>query len=207
MIYLKSKKGFINIGTIISTAIIIIILIVLFKIYKQYYFNDFEKAVTTADSETKLMKDSDVKYSDEDSYRITNEEYNDTVFYKEIEVENNTPYRISCMVKTENVVSENENEAGAMIWIMGTQEYSIPVTGNSEWQRIELIFDSKNRDKVQIAFRLGGNSNRCTGTAWFTDFKLEKATKHSDSEWNVGCFILKNVEVNIDRCTNKIHYK
>ena len=177
----------------------IIILVILFRIYKHYYFNDFIKAVTKIDVETELVRDSEIKYTEEDSYKIVNEQYNDSVFYKEIEVEPNTPYRISCMVKTENVIAESGNDAGAIIWLMDSNEYSEPVVGTKDWQRIELIFDSKNKDKVQIAFRLGGNSSECIGTAWFTDFKLEKTTKHTDNEWKVGCFILKNINVTIER--------
>ena len=204
---MKSKKGFIRISTIISTIIIIIILVALFRTYKHYYFNGFIKAVTTPEAMTELVRDSNIKYSEEDSYKITNEQYNDSVFYKEIEVEPNTPYRISCMVKTENVVSKNGKDSGAMIWIMDTNDHSVPISGTEDWQHIELIFDSKDKDKVQIAFRLGGNNSECTGTAWFTDFKLEKTIKHADTNWNIGCFILKNVNVNIERRTNAIHYK
>lgn len=195
---MKSKKGFIQVGTIIWTIIVIVVLCVLFKIYKHNYYNDFTKAVTKQ-VQTKLVRDSKVKYTKDDSYKIENIEYNDAIFYKEIDVEPNTPYRISCMVKTENVqVKDLKNDAGAMIWIMGTYEYSIPITGTKDWQKIELIFNSKKREKIEIAFRVGGNENECTGTAWFTDFKLEKGTKHTDTQWKVGCFILKNIDVNID---------
>lgn len=196
---MKSKKGFIGISTIIFTIIVVIILAVLFKIYKHNYYNDFEKAVTEQNAATKLVRDSKEKYSKDDSYKIESTQYNDAIFYKEIEVEPYTPYRVTCMVKTEDVKSEEpKKDAGAMIWILDTYEYSIPVTGTQDWQETELIFNSKNRNKVSIAFRLGGNQNNCTGTAWFSDFKLEKGIKNTDTEWNVGCFILKNIDVTID---------
>lgn len=196
---MKAKEGFIRFSTIVFTIIVVIALAILFNIYKKNYFNDFTKAVTNQQAETKLTRDSKVKYSKSNSYKIENKQFNDAIFYKEIDVEPDTPYRISCMVKTENVKCEDpKRDAGAMIWIMDTYEYSVPVTGTSEWQEIELIFNSKNRTKIPVAFRIGGNQNNCIGTAWFSDFKLEKGTKNADTEWNVGCFILKNVDVNID---------
>lgn len=196
---MKSKKGFIKISTIIFTIIVIALIIGLYKVYKHNYFNDFTKARTLENAETNLVRDSKVKYSKTDSYKIENVEYNDTIFFKEIEVEPNTPYKVTCMVKTDNVKSLDElNDAGAMIWLMDTYESSIPIIGTQDWQKIELIFNSKNSNKASIAFRLGGNQNTCIGTAWFSDFKLEKGVKHSDAEWNVGCFILKNIDVNID---------
>jgi hypothetical protein len=196
---MKSKKGFISISTILFIIFVVATLAMLFRIYKNNCFNDFIKAVTDQEAVTKLSRDSKVKYSKSDSYKIENKQFNDAIFYKQIEVEPNTPYRISCVVKTEDIRSENpKKDAGAMIWIMDSLEYSIPVTGTKDWQEIELIFNSKNRQTVDIAFRLGGNNNNCIGTAWFSDFKLEKGTKHTDTEWNVGCFILKKLDVNID---------
>ena len=201
---MKSKEGFIKISTIVFSIVVISMLIVLYNIYKHNFFNEFTKARTQEYAETKMVRDSKVKYSDMDSYKIENTQYNDAIFYKEIEVEPNTPYKVTCMVKTKNVKKENEQaDAGAMIWIMDTYEYSMPVSGTEDWKQIELIFNSKNRNKVSVAFRLGGNQNNCTGTAWFSDFKLEKGIKNTDTEWNVGCFILKNIDVNIEGAQRK----
>lgn len=201
---MRSKKGFIQIATIITVIIFIAIVVVLFNIFRQNNFNGFTKAVTDPVADTQLKRDSNVKYSEHDSYRITSNDYNDAVFFKEIEVEPNTPYRISCMLKTENVETENtKDDAGAMICIMDTYDYSIPLTGTNDWQKIELIFDSNINEKVRIAFRLGGNENGCKGTAWFSDYKLEKAEPNTSSEWNVGCFILKNIDVSIGGSSRK----
>ena len=49
------------------------------------------------------------------SYKIENVEYNDSTFYKEIDVEPFTMYKISCMVKTENVKCEIEGEEGGAL--------------------------------------------------------------------------------------------
>ena len=78
----------------------------------------------------------------------------DETIYKEVELEKDTPYRISCMVKTEDVVcQENNQEGGVQIGLLETTEYSIPITGTNEWQLIEFMFDSKDMEKAKISFK------------------------------------------------------
>lgn len=195
---MKNQKGRIKVLTLILTLILIISLIKAFNLYKTLYFNGFEKA-TRGQAETKFTRDFDVKYSEDNSYKIENVGYNDSAFYKEIEVEPNTPYRITCMVKTENVQCEiATEEGGATIGLLETTEYSKPIIGTNDWQKVEYMFNSRNRTKVKISFRLGGNQNNCTGEVWFSDFKVEKGIKNTDTHWNVGCFIIKEVDVNIE---------
>lgn len=195
---MKKQSGRTSIASIVLTIVLLIILVITFNYFRASYFNGFEKAVIK-NADTKFTRDSKITTSKEKSYKIENNNFNDATFYKEIEVEPNTPYRISCMVKTENVVCENEHEdGGAVIGILDTTEYSEPIKGTNDWQKIEYMFNSKNRDKVKISFRLGGNNANCTGKAWFTDLKVEKGTKRTDTDWNIGCFIIKNVDVTID---------
>lgn len=196
---MKTSKGRGRISSIITTALLIIIMYISFNIYRTNYFNGFEKAIATENTQIKFSRDGQVKYSASRSYKIENFEYNDAAFYKEIEVEPNTPYKISCMVKTENVQSKQSNEdVGATIGLLETTEYSKPIKDTTDWQKVEFMFNSKNREKVKISFRLGGNNGNCTGTAWFSDFKLEKGIKRADTKWNVACFILRELNVNID---------
>ena len=66
------------------------------------------------------------------SYKIQNHDYNDAMFYKKINVNPNTPYRVTCMVKTQGVQNDIENsDAGAHISINGTIEKSDNVTRNN----------------------------------------------------------------------------
>ena len=60
------------------------------------------------------------------------------------------------------------------------------------------MFNSKARETVKIGFRLGGNDGYAKGTAWFSDFKVEQGTTDRNSEWNMGFFIFKNIDVNIN---------
>lgn len=131
---------------------------------------------------------------------MQSDEYNDAMIYKTVNVEKNTSYKVSCMVKTENVIPEKEISAsGAQICLADTVYASKSITGTSDWQKLEFIFNSRNKETVDIAFRLGGNGENCKGTAWFSDFKLEKGSSKTDTNWNMVCFIFKNVDVVINQ--------
>ena len=121
------------------------------------------------------------------------------MFSKEIKVEKNTPYKVSCMVKTNNIEAEKEkSDIGAQISISDTTEKSISIDGTQDWQKLEFVFNSKNREKVDIAFRLGGVDGNAKGEVWFSDFSIEKGTKEENNDWNYACFIFKNTSVDID---------
>lgn len=187
-----------KISSWIFTIIMIIVIYFLFGFYKTHDFNGFVKAeVTVGISE--FRRDKEVKYSENASYKIISPTQNDAAFYKEIQVEPNTPYRITCMVKTENVIPSKENsDGGACISIIEAPEISKSITGTTDWQQLEIMFNSQNRTSVKIGFRLGGNSGAAQGTAWFSDFKLEKGLSIEDSNWKVACFIFENTDVEVD---------
>lgn len=194
---MKKNKGS-KIANIIFTVIVIIILYKLFGVYKTYYYNDFTKAEYNL-GVAKFTRDNNVTYTYDYSYKLESNEFNDAIFYKTITVKPNTPYKLTCMVKTENVETENgKSNSGAQISILDTTECSESITGTNDWQKLEFIFDSKNRETIEIGFRLGGNNNNAKGTAWFSDFKLEEGSKDNSSNWNMACFIIENLDVNID---------
>lgn len=178
--------------------IMIIVICVLFNIFKSHYFNGFVKAETTVGI-SEFRRDKDIKYSDMDSYRIISPTQNDAAFYKEILVEPHTPYRITCMIKTENVIPSMLNtDGGACISIIEAPEISKSITGTTDWQKVELMFNSHSRTTIRVGFRLGGNSGTAQGIAWFSDFKLEKGLNTNDTTWNVACFIFENTDVEIN---------
>ena len=189
---------------IIFTIIIIFITIKLFGIYKQNYFNEFTKAEFNQGI-SKFSRDKEITYSYDYSYKIESPSFNDAVFYKEIDVKPNTPYKLSCMVRTENVEKEEEkSNSGAQIAIIDTRECSKSITGTNDWQKLEFIFDSKNRDKIKIGFRLGGNDSNSKGKVWFSDFKLEEGIKDESTNWQMACFIIKNVDVTLENQNIKL---
>ena len=194
----KQKSVFSILGTVIFFIIIILIIAKLYSVYKVYYFNGFTKVITDGQY-SKFTRDSKVKYSENDSYKIESTDFNDAMFYKEIKVKPNTAYKLSCMVKTENVVPEKEpSPSGAQICILDTTECSKSVTGTTDWQKLEFMFNSKNRDTIKIGFRLGGNKEDVKGTAWFSDFKLEEGLISDDTNWNFVCLMFKYVDVILD---------
>ena len=194
----KNRTRFGNIAYTITLIFLIVMLYFAYQYYQTNNFNDFvrsEKNLYTSE----FKRDSEIKYNNQRSYKISSAEYNDAMFYKNIKVEKNTPYRVRCMVKTKNVTSEEEKAGvGAQISIEGATERSVAIQGTNDWQEIELIFNSKNRKEVNIGFRLGGYLGEAKGDAWFTDFKIEEGGVFQDNNWNFACFIFKTTDVTIN---------
>ncbi len=193
----------------VTYTITLVILFILLYFAYQYYqlnnFNDFVRSETNLYT-SNFKRDKEIKYSDKRSYKIESPEYNDAMFYKTIKVQKNTPYKITCMIKTQNVVAETENSGiGAQIAVEGTTERSIAISGTQDWQEVELIFNSKDREEVNIGFRLGGYLGKATGEAWFSNFKIEEGTASNNSNWKFACFIFQTTDVTIDGKEIKLH--
>lgn len=192
-----NNKGGIRVKTIISTIIIIILIWVARNIYCTYNFYDFKKGVRE-EGKTSFTRDSEIRYSKKHSYKIENKEFNDAMIYKTIEVTPNTAYRVTCMVKTENVTNMDEKYiGGAQIALNNTTECSNAITGTNDWTKLTLMFNSNNRTSVEIGFRLGGYDEYSKGTAWFSDFKLEQGSLDTDRNWHMACFIIKNLDTEV----------
>lgn len=184
-----------KIGNIISWIIIIIILILALNFYSKNNFNEYVRSEMNLHT-SEFKRDSEVKYSKTNSYKITSNNENDATFYKKVKVQKNMPYKVTCMVKTENVKPEGDiSGVGAQISIIGTTEKSVAITGTQDWQKIEMIFNSKDREEVDIGFRLGGYLGKCIGTAWFSDFTFEEGTISQNNNWKFACFIFENTDV------------
>ncbi len=182
---------------IICITITITLLFMAYKIYSKNNYNEYIRAEYNSGN-SNFERDERVKYSKMNSYKIENTDYNDAMFFKTISVIPNTSYKVSCMVKTQNVINKNENtDAGAHICINETTEKSTNVTGNTDWTKIEFIFNSKNRKEVQIGFRLGGNYDDSKGTAWFSDISIEVGSVDTSNTWNVLCLIFDETNVNL----------
>lgn len=150
------------VGKIIMLIIILVIIMYIVKVYQKNNYNDYVRAEYTIGL-SNFTRDEEVKYSnDMYSYKVENTQYNDSMFYKTVKVTPNTPYKVTCMVKTQDVKTKNVNtDAGAHISIADTIEKSINVTGTTDWTKIEFIFNSKNREEIDIGFRLGGYQDNC----------------------------------------------
>ena len=195
----KTRKSIVGkIAYIITIIILCILLVYAYNYYQSNNFNDFVKSEASL-YKSQFKRDNIIKYGENRSYEIISPDYNDAMFYKTIDVEKNQPYKITCMVKTENVESEDEiSGVGAHISIEGSTERSVAIQGTNDWQEIELIFNSKNRATINIGFRLGGNLGQAKGKAWFSDFKLEEGNLENNNDWKFACFIFKNTDVNLN---------
>lgn len=181
------------------TIILIVIIIFGSMFYGKYNFNDFTKSVRER-GKTSFSRDNKEKVSKTNSYKIENKEYNDAMFFETVKVKPNTPYKITCKIKTKEVENEKGiSTGGAQICIKDTTESSESVIGTSEWKEIQFLFNAKNRTEVDIGFRLGGFEENAKGTAWFTDFKIEEGSLDSDNTWNMACFIVQNLDVKLER--------
>lgn len=201
---IKKRSILSRIITVIFVIILLVILKHFYGIYKTNYFNDFTKAEFNIGTSS-FVRDDNIKYSKMASFKIESPNYNDAIFYKKMKVIPNTPYKLSCMVKTKDVITQKEGTiCGAQISIVETVESSKVINGTQDWQKIEIQFNSKNREEIEIGFRLGGNEDNCKGTAWFSDFKLEMGIYTKDTNWNMVCFILKNVDVNVNNKNVKL---
>ena len=190
---------------ILTVCILCVFLYLTYQYYQTNNFNKFVKSeanLYTSD----FKKDYNVKYDNKATYKISSSTYNDAMFYEKVKVEKDQPYKVTCMVKTENVTPKENNSAiGAQISIEGSTERSVAIQGTSDWQKIELIFNSKDRTTVNIGFRLGGNAGQASGTAWFSGFSLEEGIAENNNNWNFACFILENTNVNVDGKNISLH--
>lgn len=183
---------------VLSYIVMVVAIIVLVIFYNKYNFNNFDKNIRLKDA-TEFVRDNKVKCSKMTSYSMNNKEYNDAMFSMHVEVTPNTPYRVTCMVKTENVENEDAtSEGGAHICSATTQERSRAITGTNDWQEMTFMFNSKNETEVDIGFRLGGFDTLSKGKVWFSDFKMEKGVATTSNIWNMACFIFPNIDVNVD---------
>lgn len=200
-----SREDKVSTKRVISLITLIIVISVGLFIYSEYNYNDFVKSIREK-GKTSFSRDNSVKCSEMKSYKLENKDYNDAMFYKTIEVEPNTPYKVTCKVKTENVENEKQKyTGGAQIAIRDSVECSESVTGTNDWTELTFMFNSKNRTIVDIGFRLGGYEEKSKGTAWFSDFKLEEGTLDTSKTWNVACFVIKSVDIDANANGEKKH--
>ena len=187
------------IGRIFSLMISIVIILIGYTIYQNYNFSEYIKAESTRGL-CNFTRDAEITCVDNiRSYKIENTDYNNAVFYKTIQVEPNTAYKVRCKIKTQNVETKNVyTDAGAHIGILGTTEKSSNVVGTSDWTEAELLFNSKNRTEVTIQFGLGGYADECKGVAWFSDFSIEQGVIDTSNRWNFLCLLFQETKVKID---------
>lgn len=181
------------------TIFLLICLYLAYQYYQKNNFNDFTRSELNLYT-SQFERDNQVTYGKTRSYKIQSNTFNDAMFFQKVSIQKNTPYKVSCMVKTENIqAEEGKSGVGAQIAITDTTERSMAIQGTNEWQKIEFIFNSKNRSEIEVGFRLGGYLGNCTGTAWFSDFKIEEGSSSQEDQWNFACFVFENTDVRVNQ--------
>ncbi len=196
---IKQNRKKHRISYFIFLVILLGMLYFAYQYYQQNNFNDFIRSETNLYT-SQFTRDNEIKYNNKRSYKIETPNYNDAMFYKKVSVKKNQPYKVTCMVKTNHVQAKEEiSGVGAQIAIEGTTERSVAISGTQDWQKIEFIFNSKDREEVNIGFRLGGYLGEAKGEAWFSNFSIEEGITEQNSNWKFACFILRTTDVTIDQ--------
>lgn len=196
---MEQNKKTSKISYFLSLAILLVVLYFAYQYYQKNNFNDFVRSETNLYT-SQFTRDKEVQYNNKTSYKIETLQYNDAMFYKKVQVKKNQPYKVTCMVKTNQVeTKENQSGVGAQISIEGSTERSIAISGTQDWQKIEMIFNSKNREEVNIGFRLGGYLGEAKGEVWFADFTIEEGLEEQNNNWKFACFIFKTTDVTINQ--------
>ena len=192
----KRKRIFRFIRHILSFIIGVGLIIYALNYYRQFDYGYYTKGITQM-GKTEFRRDKEVKLGNTYSYRIVNADYTDSMMFREIDVKPNTAYKVSCYIKTKDVISKDEDSllAGAQIILKDTEEHSIVLSGNNDWTKVEFCFSSKNKTKVEIGFRLGGNYKKVKGTAWFDEIIYEEGSQINDNKWNMLVCLLDNITI------------
>ena len=193
----KRKKGLI-VRHLLSFLIVVSLIIYILNYYRIYDYGAYTKGITEL-NKTEFRRDKDIKLGKTYSYRLINSDYTDSMMFREIEVKPNTAYRVSCYIKTEDVVNEDDNPVlGAQIILKDTEEHSEVLSGTNDWTKVDFCFSSKNKTKVEIGFRLGGNTGKVKGKAWFDKIVFEEGNEINDNHWNMLVCMLDELEIKTD---------
>ncbi len=192
---MESKR---RVKNFFSTVVTIVLVVALIVLYRKFDFNYYSKGIISGGSAS-FSRDDKCEGGRQRSYKIENQNFTESMFFKEIAVNSYTPYRVSCMIKTEEVEQlDNNSMAGAQIILKDTEEHSKIISGTTDWTKVEFCFNSKNKETVEIGFALGGNFAKAKGKAWFADLTIEEGELMDDNVWKFACVIFQNTDVRLD---------
>jgi len=115
--------------------------------------------------------------------RIVNRAANDARLCQSIAVSPGASYRVSARVKTQDV---GLGTAGALIALEPRIADSVDVKGTQDWQTLEVTAANQDAGTWDVCLRLGSYANLNTGTAWFTDVRVDRlggSAPEEDSRW------------------------
>ena len=191
--------------------LIIALIGVLIYVYNTKFFNDYLKTMkrpVSSFSRSEEYPEFLENTKEITSYKIQSDDYNNALFYKSLKVKKDTPYKVVCYVKTENVEYVINDEykdhgidyrGGANISLYGENDRSEAIYGTNDWTKLEFMFDSRDKEEVEIAFRLGTDMCDSKGTAYFSNIKVYEGNRdETDRKINFGVFVFQNLDINVD---------
>ena len=114
-----------------------------------------------------------IAYTGKRSAFLATEIVDDVRLCQDVVVQPDTDYLLCGWVKTEGIQLKQEGKLGANLCLLGSSvEHSQSVTGDRDWTRLTLKFNSGPRISVRVCLRLGYESSTCIGKAWFDDLCL-----------------------------------
>jgi putative heme-binding domain-containing protein len=109
------------------------------------------------------------------SVRVSSQQGADASWSTTVAVEPHQEYKLSAWVKTENLRRVNGAGLGALLNIHELQDAekgaTKPLTGDNDWTRLELSFNSGDMSEVTVNCLFGGWGH-ARGVAWFDDVEL-----------------------------------
>ena len=121
---------------------------------------------------------ADVGRTGRSSLMVGSEQGADISWFAEAAVEPHTIYRLSGWIRTEKV--QVKTGRGVQLALMPMNYVRTqPVTGTSDWTRVEAVFNSAANDTLSVHCLFGG-WGQATGRAWFDDLRLEKIAAAKD---------------------------
>ena len=134
-------------------------------------------------------------------------EYRHTRVQRTIDLEPNTTYKLSAMVKCsgfEISPDAKNKETGVFLSVFRMYDgHYYPKNASKKitkggWTKLECTFTTTRHADEQYIFHLfnGENGSDCKGTAWFSDIKLEKQEK--TNQWNVLVAVFRNIDLDLD---------
>ncbi len=109
------------------------------------------------------------------SVAISSEKGGDASWFVEVPVEPFATYRLSGWIKTEGL--KPTTGRGVLLNIHNLQPTATSVVvGDSDWTRVEVVFETNDQDSLHINCLFGG-WGFAVGKAWFDDLRLELLSK------------------------------
>jgi len=132
----------------------------------------WDKWSYNASTDVSLITDPGLAHSGNNCVRITNTAANDSRIRQMVSVKENTLYKISGWIKTENV---SEQGKGAIISVFGMLLSTTELKGTNDWTYVELYGRTgPDQRAIELTAGVGGHGGESTGTAYFDDISVEE---------------------------------